>query len=83
MAPRINDGDVVIVSPSVSAAQGQPAIVRPKGTIDVMCKLVRIEADKIHLVPITEKYDTKVIKSKDLLCVLAVLCHIRLKSIDL
>jgi hypothetical protein len=48
-----------------------------------MCKLVRIEADKIHLVPINEKYEAKVIKSKDLLWALAVLCHIRLKSIDL
>jgi hypothetical protein len=48
-----------------------------------MHRLVRIEADRIHLVPINEKYDTKVIKSKDLLWALAVLCHIRLKSIDL
>jgi SOS-response transcriptional repressor LexA len=83
MAPRIDDGDVVIVSPSVSAVQGQPAVVRISGAIGVTCKLLRTENDKIYLVPINEKYETKTIQSKDLLWALAVLCHVRLKSVDL
>lgn len=83
MAPRINDGDVVIVSPSVPAIQGQPAIISVAGAIGVTCKLLRIEGDRIHLVPINEKYETKIIKSEDLLWALAVLCHVRLKNIDL
>ncbi|MBN1787331.1 MAG: LexA family transcriptional regulator [Sedimentisphaerales bacterium] len=83
MAPRIDDGDVVIVNPSIPAVQGQPAIVRISGAIGVTCKLLRIENDNIHLVPINEKYETKTIQSKDLLWALAVLCHIKLKSVDL
>ncbi|MGA2914835.1 MAG: XRE family transcriptional regulator [Sedimentisphaerales bacterium] len=83
MAPRICDGDIVIVSPSVSAGQGQVVIVKVSGAIGVTCKLFRAEGDKIHLVPINEKYDTKIINSQDLLWALAVLCHIGLKSVDL
>jgi len=83
MAPRIGDGDIVIVSPSVSASQGQPAIISVAGAIGVTCKLLRTEDDKVHLVPINERYETKIIKSDELLWALAVLCHIRLKNIDL
>lgn len=82
MAPRINDGDIVIVSPSVSANAALPAIVRLTDAIGVTCKLMRIEDEIIHLVPINEKYDTKIVKRKDLLWALAVLCHIRLKNVD-
>jgi SOS-response transcriptional repressor LexA/transcriptional regulator with XRE-family HTH domain len=83
MAPRICDGDIVLVSPSVSAGQGQVAVVKVAGAIGVTCKLFRSEEDSIHLVPINEKYDAKIIKSQELLWALAVLCHIGLKSVDL
>jgi SOS-response transcriptional repressor LexA len=83
MAPRINDGDIVIINPSVTAVQGQPAVVSISGAIGVTCKLLRIENDNVHLVPINEKYETKIIKSEAILWALAVLCHIRLKSVDL
>jgi SOS-response transcriptional repressor LexA len=82
MAPRIGDGDIVILSPSVGAVQGQPAVVQITGAIGVTCKLFRQDSDSIHLVPINEKYPPKVIKSDDLLWALAVLCHIKLKNID-
>jgi SOS-response transcriptional repressor LexA len=82
MSPRINDGDIVIVSPSIAAGTALPAIVRISGAIGVTCKLIRNEDDSVHLVPINEKYDTKIIKRKDFLWALAVICHIRLKSID-
>jgi len=82
MAPRINDGDIVIVSPSTPASPGLPAVVRILDAIGVTCKLIRTEDEMVHLVPINEKYDAKIIKRKDLLWALAVLCHIRLKSID-
>ena len=80
MSPRIGDGDIVIVSPSVLAAQGQIAVIRIAGAIGVTCKLLRSEDDKVHLVPINEKYDAKIIKSQELLWALAVLCHISLTS---
>jgi SOS-response transcriptional repressor LexA len=82
MAPRIDDGDIVIVSPSIPASHALPAIVRISGAIGVTCKLVRTENESVHLVPINEKYDAKIINKNDLLWALAVLCHIKLKSLE-
>jgi len=76
MSPRINDGDIVILSPSVPAAQGQIAIARIAHQIGVTCKLIRTTEREVHLIPINEKYETKVVAKKDLLWALAVLCHI-------
>ena len=76
MSPRINDGDVVVLSPSVPAAQGQVAIARLVGQIGVTCKLIRTTGDKVHLIPINERYQPKIVPKDDLLWALAVLCHI-------
>ena len=78
MAPRINDGDIVILSPSVTAAQGQVAVVRLAGQIGVTCKLIRTTQDNLHLIPINEKHEIKVTDKKNLLWSLAVLCHMKL-----
>lgn len=80
MSPRINDGDIVIVSPSVAAVEGLPAVVRLNGAIGVTCKLVRRENENLHLIPINEKYETKVADKNDVLWALAVICHIKLKK---
>ncbi len=77
MSPRIDDGDFVILSPSVPAAQGQAAIVRLKNQIGVTCKLIRTTESEVHLIPINEKYETKIVQKKELLWALAVLCHIK------
>ncbi|MFB0524249.1 MAG: S24 family peptidase, partial [Phycisphaerae bacterium] len=77
MSPRINDGDIVILSPSVPAAQDQIAIARVANQIGVTCKLIRTTESEVHLIPINERYETKVMSKKDLLWALAVLCHIR------
>ena len=76
MSPRINDGDIVILSPSVPAAQGQIGIARISNQIGVTCKLIRTTEQGVHLIPINERYETKVVAKKDLLWALAVLCHI-------
>ena len=76
MSPRINDGDIVILSPSVPAAQGQIVIARIANQIGVTCKLIRSTETAVHLIPINERYETKVVAKKDLLWALAVLCHI-------
>jgi len=76
MSPRINDGDIVILSPSVPAAQGQIGIARLANQIGVTCKLIRSTEQAVHLIPINERYETKVVAKKDLLWALAVLCHI-------
>lgn len=78
MSPRINDGDIVIVSPSVPAAQGQIGIARLANQIGVTCKLIRTTDMEVHLIPINERYQTKVVLKKDLLWALAVLCHVSL-----
>jgi SOS-response transcriptional repressor LexA len=78
MSPRINDGDIIILSPSVPAAQGQIGIARIAHQIGVTCKLIRTIENEAHLIPINEKYETKVVAKKDLLWALAVLCHIRI-----
>ena len=76
MSPRINDGDIVILSPSVPAAQGQIGIARVANQIGVTCKLIRTTQKDVHLIPINERYETKVVNKKDLLWALAVLCHV-------
>jgi len=76
MSPRINDGDIVVLSPSVPAAQGQIGIARIANQIGVTCKLIRTTESGVHLIPINEKYETKVVAKEDLLWALAVLCHI-------
>jgi len=78
MSPRINDGDVVIISLSVPAAQGHIAITRVANQIGVTCKLIRSTDTEVHLIPINERYETKVVAKKDVEWALAVLCHIRM-----
>jgi transcriptional regulator with XRE-family HTH domain len=76
MSPRINDGDIVVLSPSVPAAQGQIGVARVSNQIGVTCKLIRTTESSVHLIPINEKFETKIVPKKDLLWALAVLCHI-------
>jgi SOS-response transcriptional repressor LexA/DNA-binding XRE family transcriptional regulator len=78
MAPRINDTDIVVLSPSVPATQGQVAIAKLQGQIGVTCKLIRTTESRVHLIPINEKYRTQTVPRKKLLWALAVLCHIRI-----
>jgi transcriptional regulator with XRE-family HTH domain len=78
MSPRIQDGDVIIASPSVPAADGQVALAHVADQIGVTCKLIRTTAEGVHLIPINEKYDTKVVPHKNLLWAVSVLCHVNL-----
>ncbi|HBG26231.1 MAG: hypothetical protein A2Y10_08090 [Planctomycetes bacterium GWF2_41_51] len=80
MSPRINDSDIVIVSPSLAAVEGLPAIIRISNAIGVTCKLIRMEDKSVHLIPINEKYETKVAAKNQILWSLAVICHIKLKK---
>jgi len=78
MAPRINDTDIVVLSPSVPATQGQVAIAKLQGQIGVTCKLIRTTESQVHLIPINEKYQTQTVPCNNLLWALAVLCHIKI-----
>ena len=78
MSPRINDGDIVISSPSVPTAQGAVALALIANQIGVTCKLIRTDDQSVRLIPINERYETKVVAKKNLLWALAVLCHVSL-----
>ena len=78
MSPRINDTDIVVLSPSIPAAQGHVAVAKLEGQIGVTCKLMRTTESRVHLIPINEKYETKIVPNENLLWALAVLCHIRI-----
>ena len=78
MSPRINDTDIVILSPSIPAAQGHIAIAKLQDQIGITCKLIRTTESNVHLIPINEKYEAKIVPHSKLLWALAVLCHIRI-----
>ncbi len=80
MAPRIGDGDFVLLSPSVPAGQGAVAVLQLKGQIGLTCKLIRYDGQKVHMVPFNERYQTKVADCGKLLWALAVLGTVRLRQ---
>ncbi len=56
MEPEISHGDVVVLSPSVGAEPGKPAVVQLADQIGVTCKLIRLEGDRVHLIPVNEAF---------------------------
>ncbi len=78
MAPDIGHGDLVIISPSVPAVDGQAAVVQLVGQIGVTCKLYRRDGDSVHLVPINERFEPATVDSGDVSWALRVLMRIRI-----
>ena len=78
MSPRINDTDIVVLSPSVPAVQDHVAVAKVQVQIGVTCKLIRTTESRVHLVPINEKYRPQAVPRDKLFWALAVLCHIRI-----
>ncbi len=76
MSPRINDGNYVILSPSVPAINGSISVIKLKGQIGVTCKIIRKDTDKVHLIPVNEHYETGIFDLCELEWSLAVLCHL-------
>jgi repressor LexA len=60
MAPRIEDGDVVIVSPQTEARSGDICVVRVNG--EDTLKKVKFEGNYIHLVPLNPEFDPVTVK---------------------
>ncbi|MBN2132617.1 MAG: helix-turn-helix domain-containing protein [Sedimentisphaerales bacterium] len=79
MAPRIADGDIVVLSPTRSAREGETAIVKLKGQIGVTCKIVRHGDGQIHLIAANEAYETKSHDESSVEWALAVLWRIRIQ----
>jgi len=63
MAPRIEDGDVVIVSPQTEARNGDICVVRVNG--EDTLKKVKFEGNYIHLVPLNPDFDPVTVKRRE------------------
>jgi hypothetical protein len=78
MAPRIHDGDIVVLSPSAAFRDGMTAVVQLKNQIGVTCKIIRQEQDNIHLIPANEHYEIKVYPRDQAAWIIPVLWRIRM-----
>jgi len=78
MAPRIQDADIIILSPSVPARDGAAAVIKIRQQIGVTCKIIRKTSNHIHLIAANEKYETKIFDIDHILWSLAVIWRIRL-----
>jgi repressor LexA len=63
MSPRIEDGDVVIVSPQQEARSGDICVVRVLG--EDTLKKVTFEGNYIHLIPLNPEFDPVTIRKRD------------------
>jgi SOS-response transcriptional repressor LexA len=63
MAPRIEDGDVVIVSPQLEARNGDVCVVRVNG--EDTLKKVKFEGSYVHLIPLNPEFEPATVKRKD------------------
>jgi repressor LexA len=63
MSPRIEDGDVVIVSPQAEARNGDICVVRVEG--EDTLKKVKFEGNYVHLIPLNPEYEPATVRRKD------------------
>jgi len=63
MSPRIEDGDIVIVSPQQEARNGDICVIRVDG--EDTLKKVKFEGSYIHLVPLNPDFEPVTVKRKD------------------
>lgn len=63
MSPRIEDGDVVIVSPQQEARSGDICVARVNG--EDTLKKVKFEGNYIHLIPLNPEFDPVTVKKRD------------------
>jgi SOS-response transcriptional repressor LexA/DNA-binding XRE family transcriptional regulator len=78
MAPRICDGDIVILHPDLPAQDGTTAVIKLRDQIGSSCKILRFDDDQVHLVAMHEGYEPKVYRQDQILWALRVLWRIRL-----
>jgi repressor LexA len=63
MAPRIEDGDIIVVSPKLEPRTGDVCVVRVNDEDTV--KRVKIDDQFLHLVPLNLEYEPMVVRKKD------------------
>jgi repressor LexA len=63
MAPRIEDGDIIVVSPRHDVKNGDICVVRVDEEDTV--KKIKIDEQFVHLIPLNPEYEPMVIRKKD------------------
>ena len=63
MAPKIEEGDIVIVSPRQEVSSGDICVVRAGG--EDTLKKIKFEGNYIHLIPLNPSHEPMTIKKKD------------------
>lgn len=63
MAPRIEDGDIIVVSPHTNARSGDICVVRVNDEDTV--KRIKIEKDVVYLIPLNPEYEPIAVKKRD------------------
>jgi len=77
MSPHIDDGSVVIISPSVSPGAASTCVIKLKKQIGLTCKILRSEGTKVHLIPANEKYEHKIYDQEQIEWALPVLWTVK------
>ena len=67
MAPRIEDGDIIVVSPKLEGKSGDICVVRVNDEDTV--KRVKMENDFVQLIPLNPEYEPMVIRKRDVVFV--------------
>lgn len=76
MAPQVEHGDLVVLSPSEPALDGQAAVIQLAGQIGVTCKLYRTAGARVHLVPANGDYEIATVPTEDVEWALRVLARV-------
>lgn len=63
MSPRIEDGDIVIISPQQEAHSGDICVIRVSG--EDTLKKVKFEGNYVHLIPLNPEFEPVTVKKKD------------------
>jgi repressor LexA len=63
MSPRIEDGDIVIISPQQEAHSGDICVIRVNG--EDTLKKVKFEGNYIHLIPLNTDFEPVTVKKRD------------------
>lgn len=63
MAPRIEDGDIIVVSPKLESRSGDICVVRVSDEDTV--KRVKIDGPLIYLIPLNPDFEPMAVKKKD------------------
>jgi repressor LexA len=63
MAPRIEDGDIVVVSPQTEARSGDICVIRVNE--EDTLKKVKFEGNYVHLIPLNPEFEPVTVKKKD------------------